>query len=311
MENITVLYILSSQRSGSTLLDRMLGQIPGFFSVGELRYIWHRGLAENQLCGCGEPFRACPFWKPVIERYQRQHPETANLAEIDRLSQVTGHYRYTPLCFLPRWMGRRFEAGRMVDRYARALGVLYGAIQAQSQARVIVDSSKSYPYALAVARLSQVNLHVVHLVRDSRAVAFSHQRVRRRPEITGRAAFMGRLSLWESCLSWNTVNALAPTLRLRGVASYQRIHYETVVRAPEETLRRIMTRILGECPRLEFLDGCSIHLEPNHSVAGNPIRFTQGKVQLQLDDEWRLGMAAARKWAVTVLTLPLLAYYGY
>src|SRR6266542_1121845 len=40
----TVLFIGGYSRSGSTLLDLLLGQLPGFFSSGELAYIWSHGL---------------------------------------------------------------------------------------------------------------------------------------------------------------------------------------------------------------------------------------------------------------------------
>ena len=46
---LRVLYVGSWSRSGSTLLDLMLGQVPGFVSVGELRFLWQRGLIERQL----------------------------------------------------------------------------------------------------------------------------------------------------------------------------------------------------------------------------------------------------------------------
>src|SRR5438105_15565281 len=61
----TVLFIGGEGRSGSTLLDRMLGQLPGFFSTGELREVWNRGLIENLDCGCGLSFRSCSFWTAV------------------------------------------------------------------------------------------------------------------------------------------------------------------------------------------------------------------------------------------------------
>src|SRR6476469_754930 len=54
-----VLFIAGWGRSGSTLLDRMLGQVPGVFSAGELRDIWDRGVREDRLCGCGQPFHEC------------------------------------------------------------------------------------------------------------------------------------------------------------------------------------------------------------------------------------------------------------
>src|SRR6266705_3371373 len=62
---LRVLYIGGWGRSGSTLLDRMLGQVPGFFALGEVREIWQSGLRENRLCGCGASFRECPFWTRV------------------------------------------------------------------------------------------------------------------------------------------------------------------------------------------------------------------------------------------------------
>ncbi|WP_420910932.1 sulfotransferase [Thermus thermophilus] len=38
-EKVKVVFIGGYGRSGSTLLDRMLGQVEGFVSVGELRHI--------------------------------------------------------------------------------------------------------------------------------------------------------------------------------------------------------------------------------------------------------------------------------
>src|SRR3989442_14068903 len=62
---LRVLYIGGWGRSGSTLLDRMLGQVPGFFSLGEVREIWQSGLTENRPCGCGAPFPDCVLWTAV------------------------------------------------------------------------------------------------------------------------------------------------------------------------------------------------------------------------------------------------------
>ena len=62
-DGVTVLYIGGLGRSGSTLLDLMLGQVPGLCAVGELSYLWAR--SDDDLCGCGERFAACAFWKQV------------------------------------------------------------------------------------------------------------------------------------------------------------------------------------------------------------------------------------------------------
>ena len=63
-----VVYIAGSGRSGSTLLERALGEIPGFVNVGELIDLYRRTAADGERCGCGEPFAQCPFWSRVGDR---------------------------------------------------------------------------------------------------------------------------------------------------------------------------------------------------------------------------------------------------
>ncbi|MBA3432215.1 MAG: hypothetical protein H0U16_12145, partial [Actinobacteria bacterium] len=50
---LKVLFIMGWTRSGSTILDNLLGEVEGFFSTGELHYLWRRGLLEGRLCSCG------------------------------------------------------------------------------------------------------------------------------------------------------------------------------------------------------------------------------------------------------------------
>lgn len=59
------LYIGGHSRSGSPLLDRILGQLPGWLSTGELGYLTTHGLQQNRLCGCGVRFLDRRFWTRV------------------------------------------------------------------------------------------------------------------------------------------------------------------------------------------------------------------------------------------------------
>jgi len=65
---VKVLYIAGETRSGSTLLDCMLGETGSFFSTGELFLIWRQGFMQDLLCGCGKKIRDCEFWGAVIHR---------------------------------------------------------------------------------------------------------------------------------------------------------------------------------------------------------------------------------------------------
>ena len=60
-----ILYVGGYTRSGSTLVGRVLGEPPNTVCVGETHYLWSRGLIDNVGCGCGRPFRSCPFWSAV------------------------------------------------------------------------------------------------------------------------------------------------------------------------------------------------------------------------------------------------------
>src|SRR5439155_14642762 len=65
---------------------------------------------------------------------------------------------------------------RRLTEHATALGNLNAAIADVSGCSVIVDSSKLPTYAFVLKKVPGLEVHIVHLVRDSRATAFSWQR---------------------------------------------------------------------------------------------------------------------------------------
>jgi len=91
----TVLYIIGEGRSGSTLLDMLLGQVDGFESVGELRFVWSRGKRDNQRCGCGEDFNSCHHWNKVVKRFD----QLSNDFTHDELAGYAALYYWFPKMF--------------------------------------------------------------------------------------------------------------------------------------------------------------------------------------------------------------------
>ncbi len=63
-----VVYLGGFGRSGSTLLERVLGGIPGWTNVGELVDLPRSVHPHNELCGCGRDFSDCSFWSEVGRR---------------------------------------------------------------------------------------------------------------------------------------------------------------------------------------------------------------------------------------------------
>ncbi|MEZ0335193.1 MAG: sulfotransferase, partial [Gemmatimonadales bacterium] len=149
----------------------------------------------------------------------------------------------------------------------------------------------------------------LHLVRDSRAVAFSWRRRRRMPEVTTEERYMPLKSPVRSALYWDLENVALHVLR-RSVRRYQLVRYEALTARPYEVLGGVLER-LGLHADLGFLRDGRLRLGTNHTVAGNPLRFDRGEILIQPDAEWRERLGRGPRWLVTALTLPLLLRYGF
>lgn len=307
-ERRSVLFIGGFSRSGSTLLARMLGQLPGCFFAGELEFVWEEYFQENQPCSCGLPFKECGFWSSVIERAYGGFDQV-DLEEIAYLKRCVERIRYIPQ-LASAWKTQTY--GENLAKYADKLGKLYTAIGEVSGSTTIVDSSKVPRYAYTLANLPDVDLRVVQLVRDSRAVAYSWGRKKLNYEDGGRKVYMDRQSPLQSSIGWMRDHILTEPLRFLAPSGYSVVRYEDLVRDPRKTLSNLLASVSLEKTEVPLVDdGRSVELEVSHATEGNPIRFQHGKVELRPDTEWVNGMSLADKRLVTAITWPLLLRYGY
>jgi Sulfotransferase family len=304
----TVLYIGGYSRSGSTLLLRLLGEHRGFVAVGELFDVWERSYIQNQLCGCGKSFRECDFWTDVTVEAFGCKPGEVPASELNQIrSQVQGHNRI-PMLWRPELRSPGYQ--RRLHDYAAVLDRVYAAMRNVADSTVIVDSSKVPQYAWVLAEAEGIELHVVHLVRDSRATAFSWQRQRLRPEITSRRAYMDKHSVVRSATEWNVFNYLLHSRR-KAYASYTVIRYEDLVTDHQSEIKKIIRAVCGENHLAEEPDGASVTLGTSHTASGNPGRFLVGETKISVDAEWMHAMPTASRLIVTGLTAPSLARYHY
>jgi hypothetical protein len=308
-EEVKVLYIAGWGRSGSTILGRILGQIEGFFSVGELRYVWDRGVVENRLCSCGAPFMDCPVWREIMGQVLDPNGGLDAEALIDLRERGL---RTRHVLFTPTHGGLHTRVARMTG-YVETLEKLYRAVQGVSQSRVIVDTSKFPSYAYILRNVPGIKVYLVHLVRDPRAVAYSWAS-RRKPELdTGKTTddLMASHSLVGSSLTWNEWNLAIEKVWRREPERYMQLRYEDFVRSPRTAIRDIL-RFIGEGGlEIPFSDEHQVSLEASHTFSGNPNRFRSGTVRIESDEEWKQELSNAHRATVTALTLPGLVRYGY
>jgi hypothetical protein len=223
--------------------------------------------------------------------------------------EFVDRHRYLPLLAKPH-LSRRFDERLRI--YQGAISRIYTAIRAVAGARVVVDATKVPPYAFVVRGIDDVDLRIVHLVRDPRGVAYSWLKWKRRPEVQDMQAFMDRYGPVSSAVRWLDCNVLMHNLVGEEVPGLL-VKYEDLVARPREIVQSVV-RHAGEPAEdgliEDLLDGRR-PIRQNHSVAGNPMRFDNGPLRLRLDDEWRSQMRWRDRVIVTALTSPLLGVYGY
>jgi hypothetical protein len=298
-----IVFIAGAGRSGSTVLGDALGQMPGCFHAGELRFVLEQLESGDRICGCGCSIRDCELWQAV--RSQAFGP---GLPPLD--PHGLAHFSINELSYRPRlWLKLRRQAGlpaplgTSAEHYAEALRRLYAAIATVTGAEMVVDSSKAAMHVYLGARCAGIRAHVVHLVRDPRAIAYSW----RRRSIEGVTHGPTHVSI-----NWVAGNLAVEAFNNRAVdLRYTFVRYEDFVRDPMATLGTLSGQIGLRRSSLPFVDATTLHLEPNHTVAGNPSRFKSGNIRLVPDDEWRQSMHARDQMLVTLLAAVLLRRYAY
>lgn len=289
-----VIFLGGLGRSGTTLLERLLGELPGVVPLGEVVHLWERGVLADEACGCGRAFSVCPFWVRVGDR--AFNGWTAMLAE--RVVALRHRVDRT------RRVARIAHAD--LAEYVRAYRRVYRAAAEAAGARVVIDSSKHASLAYCLVEAG-VDAQVVQVVREPRAVAHSWSRSVARPE-DGQP--MTRWTPLRTAVHWSAQNFALEVLARRG-APVTRIRYEDLLAAPEATLTGL-AGVLGLTEfRLPFLDGTTAYLTTSHTSSGNPMRFKVGRVELARDDAWRQGLPRHHRGLVAALTWPLRARYGY
>ena len=322
-----VLFIVGKGRSGSTLLENLLGQLDGWFSAGETIYVLDWGLLRNYTCGCGKPMHSCEIWTSIFDdafgadwrNGTVRLPSTAAVKRWTDAPQVRVDDLWKLQQRVVRWhWALRIAAARPgrlrwveLGAYASVVDTLYRSIGSVTNAKVIVDSSKNPAYPPLWGQARSVEPYAVQLVRDPRAVTFSWQRHKEWPG-DEEPAEMPRFGATYSSASWMARNLLSEVVRRRlGPSRSKLLRYEDLIAAPRAHVEAI-TELLDEpTDGLPVSADGTTTLEPGHTAGGNPSRFATGSIKVQLDDEWTRSASRSATRLTTALTSPLLRRYGY
>jgi hypothetical protein len=301
MEEIKVVYISGQGRSGSTILDRILGTLDGVSSLNEIYRIWEEGFSKNSSCPCGKRFSECPFWSAVIAEAFKKG---INIERIWMLHNAVDHSRH----FLKLYTGICSESFKKnLAEYKEVLRKLYLAVAKVSGQKVIVDSSKVPSRALILSETPGIDVHVVHIVRDVRATVYAWMKKKHDP---ASGSFLPQFRTLKTICSWHMRNIFSELLARK--LPYHRVLYEDFARNPHLIMRRLVGRLEPTSGmQVAFSPNNTIQLGPGHSMGGNPHRFDSGPTEIRHDFEWHLKLDPKTTRMVTLASYPFLIRYGY
>ena len=304
-EPLRVVYIAGVGRSGSTVLDSVLGNHTEIQSVGELSRLASDAWVQNFYCSCGKRSQECPFWVAVQQAWCDADSASRIQEYIETQSKVE-QFRQWPFLLQNSWHNTQ-----IFQVYAQQTVRLLQAIQLVSGCTTIVDSSKGIERAFALSLIPEIDLKIIQLVRDPRGVVWSHKKAFARDLENGLPRDIPPQPAWRAALYWCRMNLQADWLRRRvGPEKGLLVRYEDFMLHTLPVLQKIgdfigvdlenVQRVIDEGEKLYF----------DHTIAGNRVRM-KGELKLKYDQEWLQKLPPRDRRVTEILSGWLMARYGY
>src|SRR5581483_9701536 len=277
-------------------------------------------------CACGQWMTQCQFWSAVrqamhrrgIEDYELGRPGT-NVASLNAryarrllaplprnaFCELT---RDTALSLSPQW---RAHLPRVQNRFATLVDV----VTELTGSSIVIDSSKSPLQLKYLLRNPRLDIKVVRLVRDGRAVALTYTDEWAYADAAdpslrgggnGQKRPSARANITDAAREWRRSNESADCVIARLPKSqWTLVKYEDLCANPAGTLGAL-------CGFLQ-LDRTKVRLDfrarPQH-IVGNGMRLDSTS-EIRLDDRWRRVLSAEDLRAFELEAGHCNAKYGY
>lgn len=282
------LYICATARSGSTMLDMLLGGHSKAASLGEFSFLG-KALSLKQICGCGDKVSNCSEWQKVFDKVRLDKDidlldNPYALRQWDTKASVVIDHEQQTFNYL---LGAKFRSAVCRLHFEKPLdfsmplpsqlvkginntAFLYETILQEWDKDFIIDSSKNVNKALALYEQEPKKTKIIILVRDGRGVFSS----RRRSGFSKRQSLAGWLKYYSTSIRVLQKNIPDDALKI--------VRYEDVIKDPKKELEHICDWI-GVSFEHEM---ASLSHGVRHLVNGNDTRFKRDK-GLMLDERWK------------------------
>ena len=292
MENQLV-FILCDNRSGSTLLEQLLGAHSEIVSVGELH--WLRAYALNDrrlydppyelLCSCGQSFAECEFWQAVSKLASRPLGELQLLPNFfawrDSGAERPPLYKRVPrrlIQLYPGWYRSKLVQDLFgASRVARDSMTVFEAIIAHSNPAGIVESSKSALRFRSIYDRYPDRAKAIVLHRDYRAIVYS--------KMKRGASLEAAANTW--ALKIKQIDKL--TSDIPDDRIFQ-IRYEDLCADPRKQMQRACQFL-----NIKFEEAMLARpTEGIHDLGGSPSKFQVERKEIRFDSEYLNALSQAQ-----------------
>jgi len=295
-------FIMAASHSGSTLLAMLLGSHPQATTIGATASTPHRKDPDYR-CSCGSRAQACPFWLNVIDQMAHrgfnvsvtdfgtrfEYPENRFINRVlhaEYRGLVLETVRDTVLRLSPGWR-RQFRA--IAERNVALLETVTKVTNSQ----ILADTSKNPHRLKFLLRIPELEVKVIHLVRDGRGVAHTY-------------VHDNGWSVEKSAVEWRRGILAAEKLLARlDPSRWKQVRYEDICSNPQAELEKLCV-FLNLDPLQTNTDFRSAGLH----VFGNKMRLSSERA-INLDDKWRTEFTDSQRSTIEHLAGEQLTKYGY
>lgn len=308
---LKVVYILGSSRSGSTLLDTLIGNADRTLSAGELGHLfWAFDAARAgktsalSWCSCGRLVTDCPVWSTVWA-------ELATRYDLKELSRQTDRFE-TIVRSAPTDVLAPVVLRGALRRHLEALVFTVRSLARITDVRAVVDSSKCPSRAWLYSRLpsESFDLRFLHVVRDGPTVVSSAVTHFEPSEVEGRPApYPPLLAVATATLHWLYMNVAASMIGRLHRRRYLRVDFEDFAQRPLESLSALESflDIDLEPVRQRIRDGQT--LTPGHILCGNRSKLSSAQLRPPPARPGRDSLSAGQRFVFDALGGWLQWYY--
>lgn len=270
-----IIFIVGSGRSGSTILDMLLGGAENGFSTGEFFRIYDTN-SFNSMCTCGQSIANCSVWSHVISHKKNNFSKPKGF--LPKLYHFFSVLLYSKL-----------NINLLEDKYFKfSLNntELFDELFEVTAAKVIVDSSKDLLRALTIERMlkDKYSFKYIYLTRDAIAQSLSRTKTHYKLRIKDESRKVKKpenivVSLRKALISWVLVNLkYIMILKLLNIKYYHLRYRDLVNNTSKFIINFNKITILKLDNSLSEFTNRKFHL-----INGNPSRFNAQRIEKRND----------------------------